>query len=232
MSLIKNVLLYLPQLYNTKLTSSLHSHIIYICTCQSHDNLLNYTGCVNIQHIVCSRPSTRKTKLKEIIEYEEKGMSVKFITQAAVIAAIYVVLVVIFNYISFGPVQFRIAEALTILPYFTPAAIPGLFVGCIIANILGGAIVWDVVFGSIATLIGAIGTYLLRKHKWLAPVPPIVANTIIVPFVLKFAYGSEGMFAMFFVTVGAGEIIVCGIIGMILLYALTPVRHVIFGDEK
>ena len=105
--------------------------------------------------------------------------------------------------------QFRIAEALTILPYFTPAAIPGLFVGCIIANILGGAIVWDVVFGSIATLIGAIGTYLLRKHKWLAPVPPIVANTIIVPFVLKFAYGSEGMFAMFFVTVGAGEIIVC-----------------------
>lgn len=232
MSLIKNVLLYLPQLYNTKLTSSLHSHIIYICTCQSHDNLLNYTGCVNIQHIVCSRPSTRKTKLKEIIEYEEKGMSVKFITQAAVIAAIYVVLVVIFNYISFGPVQFRIAEALTILPYFTPAAIPGLFVGCIIANILGGAIVWDVVFGSIATLIGAIGTYLLRKNKWLAPVPPIVANTIIVPFVLKFAYGSEGMFAMFFVTVGAGEIIVCGIIGMILLYALTPVRHVIFGDEK
>lgn len=154
---------------------------------------------------------------------KKKGMSVKFITQAAVIAAIYVVLVVIFNYISFGPVQFRIAEALTILPYFTPAAIPGLFVGCIIANILGGAIVWDVVFGSIATLIGAIGTYLLRKNKWLAPVPPIVANTIIVPFVLKFAYGSEGMFAMFFVTVGAGEIIVCGIIGMILLYALTPV---------
>ena len=107
-----------------------------------------------------------------------------------------------------------------------------LFVGCIIANILGGAIVWDVVFGSIATLIGAIGTYLLRKHKWLAPVPPIVANTIIVPFVLKFAYGSEGMFAMFFVTVGAGEIIVCGIIGMILLYALTPVRHVIFDDAE
>ena len=96
---------------------------------------------------------------------KKKGMSVKFITQAAVIAAIYVVLVVIFNYISFGPVQFRIAEALTILPYFTPAAIPGLFVGCIIANILGGAIVWDVVFGSIATLIGAIGTYLLRKQS-------------------------------------------------------------------
>ena len=94
---------------------------------------------------------------------KKKGMSVRFLTQGAVIAAIYVALVMIFNYCSFGPVQFRIAEALTILPYFTPAAIPGLFIGCIIANILGGAILWDVVFGSIATLIGAIGTYLLRK---------------------------------------------------------------------
>jgi len=94
---------------------------------------------------------------------KKKGMSVKFITQAAVIAAIYVVLVVIFNYISFGPVQFRIAEALTILPYFTPAAIPGLFVGCIIANILGGAIVWDVVFGSIATLKSINGLHQFHQ---------------------------------------------------------------------
>ena len=75
-------------------------------------------------------------------------------------------------------------------------------------------------------------TYRCNRNIPVAPVPPIVANTIIVPFVLKFAYGSEGMFAMFFVTVGAGEIIVCGIIGMILLYALTPVRHVIFGDAE
>ena len=162
---------------------------------------------------------------------KKKGMSVMFITQGAVIAALYVVLVVIFNYMSFGPIQFRIAEALTILPYFTPAAIPGLFVGCIIANVLGGAIVWDIVFGSIATLIGAIGTYLLRKNKWLAPIPPIVANTIIVPFILRYAYGAEGMFAMFFVTVGAGEIIVCGVIGMILLYAINPYRNRIFGEN-
>ena len=128
--------------------------------------------------------------------------SVKYITQGAVIAALYVVLVQVFNYWSFGPIQFRIAEAFTILPYFTPAAIPGLFLGCIIANLLGGAIIWDIVFGSIATLIGAVGTYLLRKYKWAAPIPPILANTIIVPFVLKYAYGSEGIFAMFFVTVG------------------------------
>lgn len=161
---------------------------------------------------------------------KKKGMSVKFITQGAVIAALYVVLVVIFNYWSFGPIQFRIAEALTILPYFTPAAIPGLFVGCIIANILGGAVVWDVIFGSIATLIGAVGSYMLRKCKWAVPIPPILANTIIVPFVLRYAYGSEGMFAMFFVTVGAGEVIVCGILGMLLLFALNKYRHQIFGE--
>ena len=111
-----------------------------------------------------------------------KNKKAVFITQGAVIAAIYVVLVIVFDYWSFGPIQFRVAEALTILPYFTPAAIPGLFIGCLIANILGGAVIWDIVFGSIATLIGAVGTYLLRKNKWLAPLPPIIANTIIVPW--------------------------------------------------
>ena len=115
-----------------------------------------------------------------------------YLTQGAMIAAIYVVLTVFagaFNLAS-GAVQVRISEALTILPIFTPAAIPGLFIGCLIANILGGAVIWDIVFGSIATLIGAVGTYLLRKNKWLAPLPPIIANTIIVPWVLKYAYGS------------------------------------------
>ena len=169
---------------------------------------------------------------RSILENNNKNNStqfkVAFITQAAVIAALYVVLVILFNYCSFGPIQFRIAEALTILPYFTPAAIPGLFVGCLLSNILGGAAIWDIIFGSIATLIGAIGTYVLRKNNWLAPLPPIIANTVIVPFVLKYAYGSEGIFAMFFVTIGASEFIVCGIIGMLLLFALNPVRNVIF----
>ena len=108
-----------------------------------------------------------------------------FITQGAVIAAIYVVLVFVFDYWSFGPIQFRVAEALTILPVFTPAAVPGLFIGCLIANITGGAVIWDIVFGSLATLIGAVGTYMLRKHPWAAPLPPILANTVIVPFVVK-----------------------------------------------
>lgn len=159
-----------------------------------------------------------------------KNRKAAFITQGAVIAAIYVVLVIVFDYWSFGPVQFRVAEALTILPYFTPAAVPGLFIGCLIANIMGGAVIWDIVFGSAATLIGAVGTRLLRKHPFLAPLPPILANTLIVPWVLKYAYGNEGIVWYFMLTVGGGELIVCGILGMLLLFALHKHRHAIFGE--
>ena len=162
-----------------------------------------------------------------------KNKKALFITQAAVIAALYVVLVVIFNYISFGPIQFRVAEALTILPYFTPAAIPGLFIGCILANVIGGAVVWDIIFGSIATLIGAVVTYLLRnKSKFLAPLPPVLANTIIVPWVLKYAYGAEEMVWFMAVTVGIGEILACYVLGMILLFALNKVRRQVFGEDN
>ena len=162
-----------------------------------------------------------------------KNKKALFITQAAVIAALYVVLVVGFNYISFGPIQFRVAEALTILPYFTPAAIPGLFIGCILANVIGGAVIWDIIFGSIATLIGAVFTYLLRKKsKFLAPLPPVLANTIIVPWVLKYAYGAEEMVWFMAVTVGIGEILACYVLGMILLFALNKVRRQVFGEDN
>ena len=162
-----------------------------------------------------------------------KNKKALFITQAAVIAALYVVLVVVFNYISFGPIQFRVAEALTILPYFTPAAIPGLFIGCILANVIGGAVIWDIIFGSIATLIGAVFTYLLRKKsKVLAPLPPVLANTIIVPWVLKYAYGAEEMVWFMAVTVGIGEILACYVLGMILLFALNKVRRQVFGEDN
>ena len=114
-----------------------------------------------------------------------------FVSQGAIIAAMYVALTLIFAPISYGAVQVRIAEALTILPLFTPAAIPGLFIGCIIANGIGGGIILDVVFGSLATLIGAIGGYLLRKNRWLVPIPAIVSNSVIVPFVLKYGYGID-----------------------------------------
>ena len=153
-----------------------------------------------------------------------------FITQAAVIAALYVVLTLFINAFNLanGAIQVRISEALTILPSFTPAAIPGLFVGCLLSNFLTGAAIWDIVFGSLATLLGAIGTYLLRKQKWCAPIPPILANTIIIPFVLTYAYGLPGGIPFFMLTIGAGEILSCGILGMILLFALQKYRDVIF----
>ena len=120
---------------------------------------------------------------------KKKTFHVQFMAQSAMIAAIYVVLTVLFAPISFGQIQFRIAESLTILPAFTPAAIPGLFIGCLIGNILGGAILPDIIVGSIATLLGAIFTFLLRNHsKWLAPLPPILSNTLLIPFVLYYGY--------------------------------------------
>ena len=144
------------------------------------------------------------------------------LTLGAMIAAAYVVLTLLINSFGLanGVIQVRVSEALTILPYFTPAAIPGLFVGCIVANTLTGCALWDIVLGSLATLLGAVGTYLLRKYKWLAPLPPILANTIIVPFVLSYVYNFEGSIWYFMVTVGIGEVISCGIFGMILLLAL------------
>ena len=161
-----------------------------------------------------------------------------FVTKGAVIAALYVVLtyfIAAFGLAS-GAIQVRISEALTILPYFTPAAIPGLFVGCIISNVIAGAstgIVWaDVLFGSLATLIGALGTYMLRKAPApLAPVPPILANTLIVPFVLRFAYGLGDAWWILFGGVFAGEVVSCGLLGMILLYALKA-RHVFSRPDK
>ena len=155
------------------------------------------------------------------------------ITQAAMIAAIYVVLTVFisaFNLAS-GAIQVRISEALTILPVFTPAAIPGLFLGCLISNLVTGCMPLDVVFGSLATLIGACGTYALRKHKWLAPLPPLVANTIIVPFVLRYVYLAEGTIPFFMLTVGIGEVISCYLLGSILHRVLDRYKEHIFKED-
>lgn len=150
-----------------------------------------------------------------------KNKNVLFTTQAAMIAAIYVVLTIVFAPFSFGEVQVRIAESLTILPLFTPAAIPGLFIGCLVGNILGGAVLPDIIFGSLATLIGAVFTYKLRNyHPALAPIPPIVSNTIIVPLILKYAYGILLPIPLMMLSVSIGEVIGCGVIGLILYAAL------------
>ena len=158
-----------------------------------------------------------------------RDKKVLFMAQAAMIAALYVALTYVFAPISFSEVQVRIAEALTILPVFTPAAIPGLFIGCLLGNIMGGALVPDILLGSLATLIGAFFTWKLRKaNPFLAPVPPIVANTLIVPFVLKYAYGVDLPIPFMMLTVGAGEVLSCGVLGMLLYFALKKNSDKIF----
>jgi uncharacterized membrane protein len=155
----------------------------------------------------------------------------QFITQAALIAAIYVVLVFVFKPISFSNIQIRIAEALTILPYFTPAAIPGVAIGCLLGNFLGGSDILDIIFGTLATLIGGVGSYLLRRNKYLVPLPPIISNTIIIPWVLRFAYGLTLPIPVMMATVGIGEIISCGVLGLGLLFLLNLYRNVIFPEN-
>lgn len=152
---------------------------------------------------------------------KKNNVSILFLTQAALIAAFYVVLTFIASTLglSSGAVQIRFSEALTVLPYFTPAAVPGLFLGCLLANLLTGAALPDILFGSLATLLGAILTQKLRKYKWLAPIPPIFCNALIVPPVLYLAYGIRPLWFSF-LTVTIGEILSCGILGMLLLFTL------------
>ena len=157
-----------------------------------------------------------------------KSKKLVFICQAAVIAALYVVLTYVFSAFASGVIQVRVSEALTILPAFTPAAIPGLVIGCLLSNTLTGCVLLDIIFGSVATLIGALGSYALRRHTWLVPITPIVSNMIIVPFVLRFAYGATDAFPFMIATVGAGEIISCYLLGMILYGALKKVNHTLF----
>ena len=146
-----------------------------------------------------------------------------FITQAALIAALYVVLTLVSA--AFGldskAIQFRLSEVLTVLPALTPAAIPGLFIGCLLSNFICGAMLPDMIFGSLTTLIGAVGTYFIGKRvKWLSALPPIAANTVIVPLVLKYAYHLDGTVPFFALTVFIGEFVCCGILGTVLLYAI------------
>ncbi len=153
-----------------------------------------------------------------------------YLCRAALIAAIYVVLTLFSSMLglSSGVIQIRLSEMLCILPIFTPAAIPGLTVGCLCSNLLTGAIWQDILFGTLATLLGAIGTHLLRRSKWLAPIPPIVSNTVIVPFVLAYAYKYEGAIPFFMLTVGIGEILSIYLLGMILYHALEKKKHYLF----
>ncbi|MCR4787127.1 MAG: QueT transporter family protein [Lachnospiraceae bacterium] len=162
---------------------------------------------------------------------QKKG--VLYMTQAAVIAAIYVVLTVVAAVINLanGMIQVRFSEALCVLPFFTPAAVPGLAIGCLISNIVTGCMLPDIIFGTLATLIGAVGSWFLRKNKILVTLPPVISNALIIPFVLTYAYGIPGGIPLQMLTVGAGEIISCVILGSILIKVLTPIKDRIFTQS-
>lgn len=163
-----------------------------------------------------------------------KNKKVLFLTQAAMIAALYVVLTFLANAfgLASGVIQVRLSEMLAILPYFTPAAIPGVYLGCVLANVLTGGCLLDILLGSLASLIGALGAYLLRRNMWLVPLPTILANALIVPFVLIFGYGVPDVWWYLVLTVGAGEVVSCGILGMVLLFALKKHAARISGASR
>ncbi len=133
----------------------------------------------------------------------------RFIAHAAVIAAVYAALTMLIAPLSYGPVQIRFSEALTILPAFTPAAIPGLFIGCLVANMYTGNII-DIVFGSLTTLVAAFLSFKLRKKQWLVPLPPVLLNAWVVGYYLTLQFG--GLTWMNMLTVGAGQLIACYVI--------------------
>ena len=155
----------------------------------------------------------------------------RYWTHAAIIAALYVALTYLASMLGLasGVIQVRISEALTILPVFTGAAVPGLSMGCLLANLLTGCAPWDVVFGTLATVLGALGTKMLKNRPVLATLPPILSNTLIVPFVLSRVYGVPDSIPYLMLTVGIGEILSCGVLGYLLQRALRPHAERLFG---
>ena len=148
---------------------------------------------------------------------------VRYITLSATIAALYVVLTLISAVfgLSSGAVQLRISEALCVLVAFTPAAIPGLTIGCLISNLIASANILDIVFGTLATFLGALGGYYLRKRKWLITLPTLLSNVIIVPLVIVYGFGVKDMaLPLVALTVGIGEFISACVLGTGLLLIL------------
>ena len=147
-------------------------------------------------------------------------MKAKPLIQGAVIASIYVVLTFLFAPISYGVMQVRISEALTILPYFTPVAVPGLFVGCLVANILGPYGFLDMVFGSLATLLSAFFSYRLRKISGIVPLPPVIINGLVIGSLLHWGYGVPVSLIGCILWVSLGQVISCYGLGYPLLKIL------------
>ncbi len=173
-----------------------------------------------LTHVILDEKN--KTTGENLMKKQGYSTNVRAMTRGALIAALYVVLTYLANAMGLasGVIQFRISEALCILPIFMPEAIAGLFIGCFISNMVTGCLPWDIVFGSLATLIGALGAYYLRtvpnKYIWLPTLPTIVANAIIVPPVLITVYGSTDSYFFILLTVTIGEVVCAGILGTLL----------------
>lgn len=150
---------------------------------------------------------------------ERKGRTL-FLCQGALIAALYVILTLLSRVLGLdsGAVQVRFSEMLCLLPIYFSAAIPGVTVGCFLANLLSGAVWLDLLIGPVATLIGAVGTRLLRKHPYLAPMPPILANTLLIPLVLAYGYGIEQAIPLMMLTVGLGEVMSVYGLGLLMVH--------------
>ena len=168
---------------------------------------------------------------------DQSRFSTHGLVRAGLIAAIYVVLTLIFQPISFGAIQFRVAEALTLLPILTADAVPGLFIGCLLANWLGGGIWFDVALGSVATLLAALCTRGLRKRPAVAALMPAIFNGLIVGPVVYFAYVrapgdpvSVGTLLFNMATVAFGELVVCYVLGLPMLYALKKLPENVLKD--
>ena len=152
-------------------------------------------------------------------------------SHSGLIAALYVLLTLLSAAFGLdkGAIQLRLSEAMTILPCLTSAAVPGLFLGCLLANLLCGALPVDLLVGSLATLLGALGTRALRNHRYLACLPPICANTLLIPPVLCYAYGIRQAIPLLMLGVGAGEAVSCGLLGQVLY---TLLRRRGFGTSE
>ena len=152
---------------------------------------------------------------------------IRFMTRAGIIAALYVAATLLLAPISYGAVQCRVSEAMCLLPALTPAAVPGLAIGCLIANLLGSGVWYDVVFGTLATTLAALLTRKLAKKPFLASLPPVVFNGVIVGCVVYFAYEfvpATGVQAapllITMLSVAVGEAVACCVLGLLLLAAL------------
>ena len=170
----------------------------------------------------------------EDLQEPRRTFTVRDLAQGAIIAAVYALLTIFLAPISSGLVQCRVSEAMSVLPYFTFSAVPGLFIGCLLANLLTGAPIYDVVFGSLATLIAAFITYKMRNtvSKYMAPLPSVVVNALVVGWLLTYVYQVGATYWAAVGYVAIGQAIACFALGIPLMSLMERFRGKLFGEAQ